>query len=205
MSHDESCSRCQQFLRFLHQDLSKSSTSWADGIWTWRVLRQPEWSPYEKMSRSTHFLVPRSFSVLGLNSDTKQLTKCCFNRGASSRGITCLVMTLRQNRSFCGQFISLAKGYELPTGPLRFNGIFHVPALNARMVRKTSTNVCEAKHRFLGSPAEMIAQCKANEAEKTVKGLIDFAAYQSHTIPWDWYIHLHESLISYIIMGLFLI
>jgi len=88
---------------------------------------------------------------------------------------------------------------------LWFNAIFHVPALNARMVRKNFHKPSRSEASFLGSPAEMIAQCKANEAEKTVKGLIDFAAYQSHTIPWDWYIHLHESLISYIIPGLFLI
>ena len=145
----------------------------------------------------------------GLNSDTKQLTFNAVLTKGCHHGAGFLLgddTSLKTTDHF------VASSYCL-----RFNAIFHVPALNARMVRKTfpqafakrsivSRFTCwddckrsRSEASFLGSPAEMIAQCKANEAEKTVKGLIDFAAYQSHTIPWDWYIHLHESSISYII------
>ena len=66
----------------------------------------------------------------GLNSDTKQLTKCCFNGGGGviTGQVSCLVMTLRWKKQII----------------LRFNVIFHVPALNARMVRVAQPSRSEA-------------------------------------------------------------
>ena len=229
MSHAaaETCS----FSDVLRQDSSKSSTSWADGISTtasWGryehllvgTLRQRKMSRWGNVSSSTHLplrqgayeqmLVPASGC---LRADTKQLTKCCLNRGGvSSRGITCLVMTLRQTDHFvsssyipCVSMLSSMCLRSMHAWCGRHPQTFAKRSIVSRFTCWDDCKRSRSEASFLGSPAEMIAQCKANEAEKTVKGLIDFAAFQSHTIPWDWYTYLHESLISDIIVGLFLI
>ena len=148
----------------------------------------------------------------GLNSDTKQLTfkavltKGCHHGAGFLLGddtslkkqiilwhlhIACVSMLssmcLRSMHAWCGRH------------PQSF-------AKRSIVSRFTCWDDCKrsrSEASFLGSPAEMIAQCKANEAEKTVKGLIDFAAYQTMGLVYSptWTVDFLYNIIP----GLFLI
>ena len=189
---DESCSRCQQFSSGLVEVIDVM------GRWHWLRGRN------EKNGGRREW-VDQYVQKKGLNSDTKQLTfnavltKGCHHGAGFLLGDDTSLKTTDHFVAICVQCYLPCACAQCTHGAEEFPQAFAKRSIVS--VHKRS----RSEASFLGSPAEMIAQCKANEAEKTVKGLIDFAAYQSHTIPWDWYIHLHESLISYIIPGLFLI
>ena len=90
--------------------------------------------------------------------DTKQLTKCCFNRGGGITGHHLLGDDTSPKRSFCGQFISLC-GSMLSSMCLRSMHAWCGSEFPAQPSRS------EASWNSV-SPAEMIAQCSGKWSGK---------------------------------------